>query len=191
MSQGGRRSRRLAKKPEFNYRTYNNTGEKVERSSREIPIYSSEYETSVEDDTITAISELFDRFGEMTEPANPAKLVSDGASSVENDQMMMTDLHLQIESVKQDIEDFIDENNVESYIVTSDVDECIDKMEKLRTVYRSLNNSMKKYLQTYVADDADCDQNNEYQFTIVQIKKFIHCAKQRKQQLRESEVPPP
>ena len=97
---------------------------------------------------------------------------------------IIRDLQSKVVSTQEDIEDYLDETPVEFLIVANDVDDCINKIEKQRTLYRNLNKDLGKYIDT---EDPDNDHYKLYQYIMSKIKKHILAAKEQKLKIRQNE----
>ena len=136
-------------------------------------VESDVYESHIEDCAIAEISELFSNCQvEDSQPliiardTNFCDIISDNQVLSLGNQMsssesstvpamamaaettkatddFIRDLQSKMESTREDIEDYLDENRVDFLVVATDVDDCINKAEKQRTLYRNLNNINK------------------------------------------------
>ena len=73
------------------------------------------------------------------------------------------------ESMRDEIMDFIDENFIDNLIITEDIDAAVNRIEDLRTQYRSIHKNMKQL----DADNYDTTHKVTFDETMSEAKHYI------------------
>ena len=83
--------------------------------------------------------------------------------------------------LKEEIDDFIDENPANHNIIITDIDKCIDEITRLRSQFRTI------CLEIQHSDAYEMSYSEEVNSILACIKEYIINAKQRKNELRGEE----
>ena len=84
------------------------------------------------------------------------------------------------DAIHDEILDYVEENPIDTLIVTDDVEACLLKIEELRNEYRRMHKDLKQ-LST---DNYDTIYKDEFDKTMLQVKQYVIMAKGRKTELR-------
>ncbi len=88
------------------------------------------------------------------------------------------------ESLRDDVTDYIEENPTEDLLFIDDVNSCINRIEELRSKYRSIH----KDLRALDTNDYETTWKGAYEETLQEIKTFITAAKAVKNSIRGKQV---
>ena len=124
-----RRSKRI------NYKVFSETGEKEEKVDGQ-----PEEVQTVEVDEISNLLRSISISGD----------ISEGLDQIGGDNMdkqRIDTIRVELSTIANDIEDFIDKNEIVENSTTSEVDCKISKIEELRTSYRKLHNKLKIFFE--------------------------------------------
>ena len=124
-----RRSKRI------NYKVFSETGEKEEKVDGQ-PEGAETVEVGEISNLLRSISISGD--------------ISEGLDQIGGDNMdkqRIDTIRVELSTIANDIEDFIDKNEIVENSTTSEVDCKISKIEELRTSYRKLHNKLKIFFE--------------------------------------------
>ena len=121
-----RRSKRI------NYKVFSETGEKEEKVDGQ-----PEGAETVEVGEISNLLRSISISGDISEGLDQ---IGEGDNM---DKQRIDAIRVELSTIADDIEDFIDENEIDENSATSEVDCKISKIEELRTSYRKLLNEVK------------------------------------------------
>ena len=121
-----RRSKRI------NYKVFSETGEKEEKVDGQL----EEAET-VEVDEILNILRSISISGDISEGLDQ---IGEGDNM---DKQRIDTVRGELSTIADDIEDFINVNEIDENLTTSEVDCKVSKIKELRTSYRKLHNELK------------------------------------------------
>lgn len=155
----------MSRKPRIDYKILNSTGEKVYKKLENSEVESDE----------SSVKELSTLLTNLT--------FSDENMAVSNIDDIMK-LKIEELTIVEDIEDFIDENNItEIRNSIEDIDEAVQKMEQFRTKLRCKH----KELQAMIGDEYEKSYTSKFLEQIANIKLYITEAKNAKRSLRNKE----
>ena len=121
-----RRSKRI------NYKVFSETGEKEEKVDGQ-----PEEVQTVEVGEISNLLRSISISGDISEGLDQ---IGEGDNM---DKQRIDAIRVELSTIADDIEDFIDENEIDENSATAEVDCKISKIEELRTSYRKLHNELK------------------------------------------------
>ena len=198
MPSGERNSERI--KTRLDYKILNDKGDKVEKvlaSGNVSPIKTALTGRNIESSPITDLSLKLSNFqitemsSEKTAMSQEYQLKADqGTNQVENSMdsaknKEIIKLECKFSTLLEEIDDHIDENPINSCMVSiEDIDNSIEKIEKLRSEQRVIN---REILSKLGNEKYTCLLGTKYEVSMVQIKEYIIHAKERKQAIRKQE----
>ena len=184
-------SRHSDRSTRIDYKILNNTGEKV--------ILQSDTELETQSNSHTANKSSLIKESALTDitlqlkglKVNSETMDGSGQDSVENKEhfdnstQIMHTLDSKYSVIKDEIDDFIDENPINmTTVFVSDIDTCIDKISQLRTDFRIICKEIHTHIQLYNTED---NYSKESEVVLHNIKEYIIHAKERKLEIRQSD----
>ena len=71
---------------------------------------------------------------------------SQNQSQIPDDQTHLEDLSITVETISDDITDFIDENRIDAQMSSAEIEMAVDKIGQLRSSIRKANKNWKHWL---------------------------------------------
>ena len=150
-----RKSERINKLQRIDYRILNNTGEKVSKME------------------------------DLKESENVAQKHLSTEDQIENTSSVVTQLEEDLSLIREEIEDFIDENPINRSIVAAeDIETCVNKVSKFRTEFRIISKNISKSMPPEKFENLYAKGNATL---LTAIKEYIINANERKSQIRSVE----
>ena len=182
-SKRGNRPRRAAK-VDIDYREYNQTGTKVKKT-HEIDEIAIDSDSTSSAETINSVADIL-----VELPRDFSHEVEDITNLVnqldKSEFEKMDDVKDDLSVLEEDINDFLDENSIDSsVVVVSDIDDCANKAENLRTRFRKIHMQLKKNLQQ---EEYNEQFQSDYVQIITRLKEYITFAKERKNEMRRDQL---
>ena len=126
---------------------------------------------------------VYDSTGVKIDKSIESQIQSTVEMSVPDDQRL-NQLLSQQDSLTDDITDFIDENQIEDISRNiGDLDVAVDKIQELRSIYRSYHKSIK----SIIPDEYDAKYGKDFESTITNVKNYIKFAKETRLKIRNGE----
>jgi hypothetical protein len=115
-------------------------------------------------------------------PFESAPLVCTPTSTMERKDELL----LQLDSLAEDIQDHVDENQLDTCLVIDDVDKSVSKLENLRSQFRFTANTLKRTIgaQSYV----DEKYSAAHEKVAAQIKDYIVDANAQRSAFRRTQI---
>ena len=120
----------MRRSKKINYKVFSETGEKEKKVDGQ-----PEKAETVEDSEISNLLRSISISGDISEGLDQ---IGEGDNM---DKQRIDAIRVELSSIADDIEDFIDENEIDENSTTSEVDCKISKIKKLRTSYRKFTMS--------------------------------------------------
>ena len=186
MSTEKRNTRRI------DYKILNETGQKVDKVQSTIITANQglTLENKCEKSPISKLSLqlsnlTFDNMSEYKKQEAGTNVNSDDKSSMNEHDQEIINLKSKFITLLKEIDDHIDENTINKYTVSiEDIDSCVDKIEKLRSQQRGVNHDIACKLKS---EEYECQFREKYELSMANIKEYIIHAKERKNEIRQSE----
>ena len=179
----------------IDYKTLNDTGERIDKkeankvSTPQKLTLQNESEKSPVSKLSLQLSNL--QFDDMDESKNQSmnqesnKIESQIDQNMNEQDQEIIKLESKFIILLKEIDDHIDENPINKYTVSiEDIDNCVDKIEKLRSQQRTVNREIANKLKS---DEYDCKFGTKYEITMANIKEYIIHAKERKSAIRQAD----
>ena len=122
----------MGRSKRINYKVFSETGEKEEKVDGQ--------PQEVETVEVGEISNLLRSVGISGDVSERLDQIGEGDNL---DKQRIDAIRVELSTIVDDVEDFIDENEIDENSTTSEVDYKITKIEELRTSYRKLHNDLK------------------------------------------------
>ena len=174
----------------LDYKTLHHTGEKVDKNQTNIVATYQEValENKCEKSPVSKLSLQLSKF-KFDNMAN--KQDSDDTSDLlpkpgmnEHEQGIAS-LESKFVTLLEEIDDHIDENPINKYSVSiEDIDDCVGKIEKLRSQQRAVNREIARNL---TSDEYKLQFGERYEPAMASVKEYIIHAKERKNEIRQLE----
>ena len=178
------RAQRSTRK-DFDYREYNRSGRKIEKVHLEV---QAESDSSSSEDAFSVEEVIVESSEDYShEVVDISKLIHQlNISGVDKMSPALEDLKDQLSVLIDDINDFLEENCIESGDVMSisDLDDSTNKVEGLRSEFRKIHTQLKKNLQ----NEYDVNFLDDYEKMILRLKEYVNAAKRKKSSIRSDEM---
>ena len=122
----------MGRSKRINYKVFSETSEKEEKVDGQ--------PQEVETVEVGEISNLLRSIGISGDISERLDQIGEGDNL---DKQRIDAIRVELSTIVDDVEDFIDENEIDENSTTSEVDYKINKTEELRTSYRKLHNELK------------------------------------------------
>ena len=171
------------------YKALSNTGERKSKDTSSSSDDISKTKNSLESGSLTQesrSSELYKSFVELTSLFEDVSL---NEIEIEKESLKMSEHSRKIiqqqSTLADDIDDFIEENPLQLiWSSIEDIDDCVERVEKLRTTYRNLHKGLKDDL----GDSYEEKFSKVYERRIADIKIYFKEAKSKRAELRVKEL---